>query len=221
MRRYLNKYLFRHFGYQICKLPRLEFTIGKVNYCVDPASVGQTPQGEITARGFVRMAKEQQRRDLKVLDICCGVGIIGLTIFSELSAEGVVKQIAFSDINIFNIHSLERTLKINQFDSLVGDKIHYWLSDGLHHIPRQEFDIIVSNPPHIYLEEYADNWLSAPRLGTFDAGWQFHKAFYRDCHHYLAPGGEVWFLEYGKAASDSDFLPYIKQNQHLSYRTNN
>ena len=218
MRRYLNKYLLRHFGYQICRLPQMEFSIGKINYQVDPGSVGKTPQGEMTARGCIRMIEAQPRRHLKVLDICCGVGIIGLTIFSELAPGAIVSQIAFADINVFNINSLARTLKLNQLDSLIGDKIHYWLSDGLQHIPHQQFDIIVSNPPHIYIEEFSRERLSAQRLGTFDAGWQFHKSFYQNCHHYLAPDGEVWFLEYGKAAQPEDFLPYIEQNSHLSYR---
>jgi 16S rRNA G1207 methylase RsmC len=121
------------------------------------------------------------------------------------------------DINIFNLNSLRRGLELNGLDKNPIFKI--WLSDALKHVPAgQSFDLIVSNPPHFFTEKFTDNKaLSASRLGTYDQDWKFHREFYMECHHYLVPGGEVWFLENGQAAREADLLPFIKANPALTY----
>src|SRR5436309_15971791 len=75
------------------------FTIKGINYEVDPCSVGQTPQGELTGEAAIRLIKERGLSDLRILDICCGVGIIGLTIFSQLRQGSTLKSVSFADIN--------------------------------------------------------------------------------------------------------------------------
>ena len=196
------------------------FTIGDVKYVADPCSVGQTPQGERTALGAIRMIGERQLKQLRILDICCGVGIIGLTMYSTLRKTSAITGAAFADINVFNLNSLHKTLGANNLGKLVGDEIHVWLSDGLSHIPEGErFDIIVSNPPHFFSKAFSeqDLPLSPHVLGTFDAGWDFHKAFYSKCQDYLTESGEIWFLENGEGARDSDLLPFINANNALQY----
>lgn len=216
----LIKKFFRTFGYEIWKINNNQFKISGIEYEVDPCSVGKTPQGEMTAKGAIRMIRERQLKELKILDICCGVGIVGLTIFSKFRKDALVKEIIFADINIFNLNSLHKTLRINNIEKLLGDKIRSYLSDGLNHIPREEkFDIIISNPPHYFIKDRVKKKkpLSPGRLGTFDAGWEFHKSFYARCHTYLTERGEVWFLENSSAADENDFLPFIEANDQLKY----
>ena len=210
-------------GYDIVRISKPEshlFQIGEVKYVADPCSVGETPQGELTARGAIRMIGERQLKHLRVLDMCCGVGIIGLTMYSTLRESLAIKGAAFADINIFNLNSLHKTLTANNLQRVVGDEIHVWLTSGLSNIPAGErFDIIVSNPPHFFSKAFReqDSPLSPHVLGTFDAGWDFHRAFYANCHNYLNDSGEVWFLENGEGASDSDLLPFIEVNKALKY----
>lgn len=207
-------------GYDIRRImpPQNRFTVGRVTYDVDPCSVGHEPQGELTGRGAIRFIRERGLRDLKILDMCCGVGVIGLTIFTELRSESIVKEAAFADINIFNINSLKRTLKINNLEHLVGNEIQYWLSDSLENVPPGEkFDIIVSNPPHFFSEDHTENLLVPSRLAMYDANWAFHKSFYERCHEYLTERGEVWFLENGAAVTAKDLLPLIEANSNLKY----
>lgn len=216
----LIKSAFNAIGYDIRKLNSQpnQFTIGKINYEVDPCSVGQTPQGELTGTAAIRLIRERGLSDLSMLDMCCGVGIIGLTIFSELQTDSTVKRMAFADINVFNLNSLRRTLQINQLEPLLGNQINYWLTDSLSNIPSTaKFDIIVSNPPHFFVDDFTTNALSPGRLGTYDSNWSFHKSFYRDCHNYLTPSGEVWFLENGDGAKSADLLPFIEANPNLKY----
>lgn len=207
-------------GYEVQRKrnDRHTFTIGEVTYEVDPCSVGQTPQGELTAEAAIRMIKERGLKNLRILDVCCGVGIIGMTIFSRLRRESLVEEVGFIDINIFNLNSLHRTLKLNRMDQLLGNKIKYWLSDSLNNIPVEEkFDLIVSNPPHFFAEDRTAESLSPGTLGTYDADWSFHKSFYDQCHKYLTGRGEVWFLENGDGATESDLLPFIEANPGLKY----
>lgn len=219
MRPFIKK-LFKTFGYEIFKIKNNRFTIGGIKYQVDPFSVGQTPQGEMTAKGAIHMIRERQLNGLKILDVCCGVGIVGLTIFVNLRKEEIIKEAAFVDINIFNLNSLHKSLRINQMENLIGDQIRTYLSDGLDHIPQDErFDLIISNPPHYFAKDRIKDKksLSPGRLGTFDAGWDFHRSFYKRCHHYLSEKGEVWFLENSAAADEKDFLPFIEANDQLTY----
>lgn len=198
----------------------VEFTINEIKFWVEPCSVGLTPQGEITAKGAVRMIRERKLRDLKILDICCGVGIIGLTIYSTLRNESIIKETVFSDINIFNLNSLHKTLSINKLNTLLDNKIRTYLSDGLNHIPKDEkFDIIVSNPPHLFGKSFSkeDTPLTPNRLGTYDPDWNFHRDFYRQCHDFLRENGEIWFLENGRYSSENDFLPLIEKNANLKF----
>lgn len=203
------------FNYDLIRKGITEFAIGKIKYVVDPFSVGHTQHGEITARGAIRMIKERGLNNLSILDVGCGVGIIGLTIFSELNE--VVKEASFADINIFNLNSLKRILKKNNH-ILENNRINFWLSDVLKNIPTdKKFDIIISNPPHFYTESFTKNSLSPKALGDYDADWGFHKDFYADCDKHLTETGEVWFLENGAAAQEDDFLPFIRLNPNLQY----
>ncbi len=203
-------------GYEIRREGIHRFTIGGIRYEADPCSKGWTPEGAITGEAAIRMIKGRGMTELKVLDMCCGVGIVGITIFTKLKDH--VREIVFADINIFNLNSLRRTLKINGLDALVGSQICCVLSDGLNCVPHGEkFDIIVSNPPHYLVKDYVSKEMNPETLGIYDAGWAFHESFYKQCHEYLTERGEVWFLENSDGAKESDLLPFIKANPHLEY----
>lgn len=214
------KSAFRAMGFEVRRImpPQNQFTVAGITYDADPCSVGKEPQGELTGRGVVKLIRERELTHLSILDMCCGVGVIGLTIFSELRNTEMLDKVSLADINIFNINSLERTLKLNGLESLVGDQIEYWLSDSLKNIPRgKQFDLIVSNPPHFFAEDRTSNPLMPSRLAMYDADWAFHKSFYSECHNYLTPRGEIWFLENGDAIDAEGLLPMIKANPQLQY----
>lgn len=206
-------------GYDIHRLEKekTDFIIGDIHFMVNPCSVKETPQGERTAEGAIRLIRERKLQDLKILDMCCGAGIIGLTMFSRLHKEGAVSTAALSDINIFNLNAVHKTLAAN---TLPLDRIATHLSNALTHLPPTEkFDLIVSNPPHYFDPTFSDKAPLTPgRLGTFDQGWKFHKDFYDKCHEHLTPNGEVWFLENGKGAQPEDLKPFIEANPKLELR---
>ena len=165
------------------------------------------------------MIRSSGRENLRILDLCCGTGIIGLTIFSYLKDKNV-SHVTLADINIFNIDSVKKTIHRNNLESLLDNQIEIFLSDGLKFIPEEkEFDLIISNPPHYDKENHYkdENPLTASSLGLYDPEWKFHKEFYSDCHNFLKDNGEVWFIENSSSVSPEDLLPFIESNSNLQY----
>ena len=164
------------------------------------------------------MIRESGRRELAILDICCGVGNIGLAIWSRLRGEpGLVASLTLADINIFNLLSVRRTVRANRIDEALAGRIAWYLSDGLDHIPRtQRFDLIIGNPPH-YTAEESDEWVSTTRLSTVDFGWNFHRRFYQHAQFWLNEGGQIWLFENADASRPEDSVSLIHANEELKF----
>lgn len=190
------------------------FELGGITYHCDDSSVGLTGNGWSTSQGAIRRIREKGLKGLNVLDICCGVGIIGLTMLKELGPE-IIRNLILSDINIFNLNSITRTIKANNIDH---SNIQLRLSDGLKNMGTwHDFNLIVSNPPHCYTESYQDLDFSASWLGTVDEQWKFHIGFYSECDSYLVNSGEIWFLENKSSQVEEVALSVIKNNSYLEY----
>lgn len=193
------------------------FTVAGVKYHVDPGSVGLTPQGEITGAAAAARIRRENLAGLHVLDICCGVGIVGLTLCAKLRGEGRVRKLSLLDINIFNLNSARRTLSRNDFG---GVEFQTFLSDSLRSVPEGErFDLIVSNPPHLYIEDITRKTLNPTTLGTYDEGWRFHKDFYAAADRYLSGRGQIWLLEnfLGDPGMEGHFRSFVDANPRLRY----
>lgn len=212
--------LLRGAGYEISRISRDSFTIAGIRYEVDPCSVGMTPEGETVAESAIRMIRERGLRSLRVLDLGCGVGIIGLTMLSRLGGEGIIDRMGFADINIFNLQSLRRTLEVNGLKESLGDRMSIYLSDSMAHIPAEDrFDIIVCNPPHYRGVDLTkgSNATLARGVGTYDAEWRFHQSIYAQTHTRLTDAGELWMFENSAASTAQDFLPFVEANGGLRF----
>ncbi len=189
------------------------FNVRGIHYYPDPCSVGLTAGGEVTGASAADLVRERGMSGLHVLDICCGVGLVGLTMLACLKddPERRVESMSLADINIFNLNSIERTLQTNPSERWGDVPVRTFLTDGLKNIePGNQFDLIVSNPPHFFLKNFSEVPLQPDVLGTNDAGWRFHKEFYAVAAEYLSPGGEVWFLENHLAECDDQLVQMAK-----------
>lgn len=194
------------------------FVVRGIHYYPDPCSVGLTAGGEVTGASAADLIRERNMSGLRVLDICCGVGLVGLTMLACLKddPEHRVAGMSLADINIFNLNSIERTLKMNSSQLWGEVEVQTFLTDGLKHIePANQFDLIVSNPPHFFLENFSDLPLQPDVLGTNDAGWTFHKEFYSVVADYLSPEGQVWFLENHLAQCDDQLVQMARDAPRL------
>jgi methylase of polypeptide subunit release factors len=191
------------------------FELEGIRYYPQPCSVGLTGHGHITGASAADMVIERGLSHLRVLDICCGTGIVGLTMLARLRGQGCISAMTLADINVFNLTSIEKTLARGAADQLAEYDIEVVLSDGLDHIIDAEpFDLIVSNPPH-YLARDDPGSVDPDELGTYDADWGFHRRFYAGCHGHLLPGGEVWFLENRDAAAEAELRAIVAANPNL------
>ena len=137
--------------------------------------------------------KENDLRNIKILDLCTGSGIIGITLKKELEEFDV--EITASDIS-------SRALMVakENASSLEAD-ISFVESDLFSNI-QDKFDIIVSNPPYIAHDDkktIKENVLNYdPHLALFadEEGMYFYRNIIEKSRPYLNEKG-IMFFEIG------------------------
>ena len=131
--------------------------------------------------------------NIKILDLCTGSGIIGITLKKELEEFGV--EIIASDIS-----SRALTVAKENASSLEAD-ISFVESDLFSNI-QDKFDIIVSNPPYIANDDkktIKENVLNYdPHLALFadEEGMYFYRNIIEKSRPYLNEKG-IMFFEIG------------------------
>ncbi|MDY6984664.1 MAG: 50S ribosomal protein L3 N(5)-glutamine methyltransferase [Pseudomonadota bacterium] len=125
-------------------------------YVDERVLVPRSPFAELIDNGFDPLLTKAPRR---ILDLCTGGGCIGIACalaFSE--AEVVLSDISADALDVARInvgkHGLQQRVKLVQSDLFAN-------IDGT-------FDLIVSNPPYVGIDEYRelpDEYLREPQLG--------------------------------------------------------
>ena len=148
----------------------------------------------------------QSAKPRSILDICCGIGTIGLSLERRLRPESV----DFADINPKNIESVKLNVKQllatgeNLFTSIVSE------SDGLSSVKQRKYDLIVSNPPHFLS--------GGPDKAQVDDELKFHENFFREVNDYLAPRGRIFFIETDEEIPGVLLEAMIRKNKALKFR---
>ncbi|WP_407315714.1 50S ribosomal protein L3 N(5)-glutamine methyltransferase [Pseudomonas sp. nanlin1] len=119
--------------------------------------VPRSPIAELIEERFAPwLAGEPQR----ILDLCTGSGCIGIAcaeVFPE--AEVVLADLSFEALEVAN-QNIERHLH--------DDRVYTVQGDGFAGLPGQRFDLIVSNPPYVDAQDFADmppEYQHEPALG--------------------------------------------------------
>lgn len=196
------------------------FDAGGVRFLTSPTvtTIGFDGPGPVTAAGAVRCIQASGLKHLNVLDLCCGVGVIGVLMAKALGPD-IIRSVTFSDINVFNIEYARVNVAANIKDRPTRCAVSDGLS-GLH----DRYDLIVSNPPHnpVRPARYEVGGLDGPTasaVGGYDPDWQLHRHVWRDCREYLSPNcGKIWILENGLHA-DGALAAWetVKTESHLVY----
>ncbi|MCA9912060.1 MAG: class I SAM-dependent methyltransferase, partial [Anaerolineae bacterium] len=103
-----------------------------------------------------------------VLDVGCGVGLIGALAAKSASSVTMV------DDNLLAVRCAQETVSINQLKNIT-----VLASDVYSALEGQRFDRIVSNPPFHQ---------------KFDVNMQTAERIIEQAHEYLNPGGELWIV---------------------------
>ena len=138
----------------------------------------------------IEYIKSINKNNIKILDLCTGSGIIGITLRKELGFKSV--EVVASDIS-------EEALKVAKENAIMNEaEVKFIQSDIFENI-NEKFDIIVSNPPYIAYNDkitMEDNVLNYdPHLALFaeEDGMYFYREIVENAKEYLEEDGLVFF----------------------------
>jgi ribosomal protein L3 glutamine methyltransferase len=119
--------------------------------------VPRSPIAELIGQHFSPWLPAEPTR---ILDLCTGSGCIGIACaFAFPEAEVVLADLSFEALEVAN-QNIER----HELD----ERVYTVQGDGFAGLPGQRFDLIVSNPPYVDAEDFADmpaEYQHEPELG--------------------------------------------------------
>lgn len=133
-------------------------------------------------------SEDHHDKELKVLDLCCGSGCIGLSIAKNTNA--IVTLVDISK------HALKHTKQNAKSNKINNVKI---IKSDLFQNIKDKFDIVVSNPPYIKREDLKtlENEVKKhdPMLALDGGitGYYFYENIIKKLPNYLNKGGKVFF----------------------------
>ena len=138
----------------------------------------------------IEYIKSINKNNIKILDLCTGSGIIGITLRKELESKSL--EVVASDIS-------KEALKVAKENAIMNEaEVKFIQSDIFENI-NEKFDIIVSNPPYIAYNDkitMEDNVLNYdPHLALFteEDGMYFYREIVENAKEYLEEDGIVFF----------------------------
>ncbi|WP_426150154.1 50S ribosomal protein L3 N(5)-glutamine methyltransferase [Pseudomonas sp. DC3000-4b1] len=127
------------------------YLIGEAWFCGLPfvvdnrVLVPRSPIAELIGQRFAPWLAETPAR---ILDLCTGSGCIGIACARAFpEAEVVLADLSFDALEVAN-QNIER--------HELEERVYTVQGDGFAGLPNQRFDLIVSNPPYVDAEDFAD-----------------------------------------------------------------
>lgn len=157
--------------------------------------------------------KYKDEQNLKVLDLCCGSGVVGI-------------EFALEQKNVDKIVFIEEQ---EEFLSIIGTnanrfipdiKINILINSFLKLNFPDEFDVILANPPY-YLDGTGRQSSNEKRSDCHFISYEEYKAMFPIAKNCLKPGGEFYFLGVKDQAINKQYLAegIIKIEKELSKST--
>lgn len=139
------------------------YLLGEAWFCGLPFIVDERvliPRSPLAEQIDKRFAPWLDAAPARILDLCTGSGCIGIACAYEFpEAEVVLADVSYEALEIAN-RNIER--------HSVEDRVYTVQGDGFDGLPQQRFDLIVSNPPYVDEEDFADmpaEYQHEPALG--------------------------------------------------------
>lgn len=155
---------------------------------------------EILVHNVLKYLKNKTH--LKILDMCCGTGIIGLTLIKNIDKNNEIYLVDISDDAIMNTKQNINLLSCNNAFVIQ--------SDLFNNINDMKFDVIVSNPPYISIHENISNSVSKydPHIALFadNNGYIIYEKIINNIKKYIDNEKYLIAFEIGYLQAD-----YIKK----------
>lgn len=177
-----------------------------LNFYVDENVLIPQPDTETLVEEVINEYKEKK---CEILDLCTGSGAIAISLAKYINESNIVA----SDISMKAL----QIAKLNAEKNLVRKKIEFIESDMFNKIYKDDFDIIVSNPPYIktkVIEELDKQVKNEPYIaldGGAD-GLKFYKIIIENAYKYIKNEGKV-FLEIGYDQKN-ELINLFRENNH-------
>lgn len=177
-----------------------------LNFYVDENALIPQPDTETLVEEVINEYKEKK---CEILDLCTGSGAIAISLAKYIYESNIVA----SDISMKAL----QIAKLNAEKNLVRKKIEFIESDMFNKIYKDDFDIIVSNPPYIKTKviEKLDRQVKNEPYIALDGGadgLKFYKIIIENAYKYIKNEGKV-FLEIGYDQKN-ELINLFKENNH-------
>lgn len=152
----------------------------KLTFFVDENVLIPRQDTEKLVEEVIAIAK--QKRKVKILDLCTGSGAIGISLANYLPDS----EITASDISREAIQIAKKNAIYNK----VENQITFIESNLWDNIPKEKYDIIVSNPPYIKREviQNLTKEVKQEPIIALDGGWDgltFYRKIIHEAKEYL------------------------------------
>lgn len=132
------------------------------------------------------------KKNIRIADVCCGSGIIGITLKKEIAS----CEVTLCDISEKACEITRKNARSNQVEVevLCGDFIHPLLEKKL------QFDVLLCNPPYIRNHAVLEKMVveHEPNIALFggEDGLDFYRRIFKAFDDLIVPGGMMGF-EFG------------------------
>jgi methylase of polypeptide subunit release factors len=133
----------------------------------------------------------------RAFEWCSGPGFIGFALLGS----GLCESLCLADINPQAVEACRRTIA----DNRLGARVSVYHSDNLADIPpHEQWDVVVSNPPHFVDDLIGD-------LRGHDPDWRIHRGFYAGVAAHLNPGAVLVLQENNRGSTAETFRAMIEE----------
>ncbi len=196
--------LYREFLSRRSKFEPLQYILGSVEFygfefTVDNSVLIPRPETEILVEQIINSVNKSDK--LKILDIGTGSGIIAVCLAKHLSESSIIAI----DSSIDALNTARRNSDLNNVSK--GIEFIEWNIIKGEFFPESDFDIVVSNPPYVSIEEFKnlrpELKIYEPSIALTDNsdGLSFYRIISLKAKELLKSGGKL-FLEIGMGQSE-------------------
>ena len=183
-----------------------------LDFTVNPDVLIPRPETELIIEEALKFATG--KNNISILDLCTGSGCIAITLAHELKKKNISAKIIASDIS-------EKALEVaraNATNHAVSNNISFIHSDLFSSIPKQEFNLIVSNPPYVNaaLNDLSPELKFEPALALYaqDRGLAVIQKISESVFDYLSLGS-LLLIEIGSEQAEFSRTLFNRQKENL------
>lgn len=182
--------------YKRAKRMPIKYIIGQcefmgINFSIKEGVLIPRPDTETLVESVIQDINKNKFN--KVCDVCCGSGIIGISIAKITSIDNVLCL----DISEKSIENTKENIK----NLSLGDKVSVFKSDTLSYpiTKNEKFDVVVSNPPYIKTSDIPELMEDVKDYEPYEALWggddgiDFYRKITQESTKILIEGGLLAF----------------------------